>query len=397
MNQPFVLRFDINATLDPDAVEFGRELTSWLSAHVPDTVGLDDEAGRFELRRSWQRTLFDAGWAGVSWPEEYGGRGAGPLQQFIYYEAMALARAPEPVNQPGIILFGPALMVYGPDRLKQEHLRRMLSAEDIWCQGFSEPDAGSDLASIRTKATLTDDHYLIEGRKIWTSFAPYANKCALLCRTDPTQAGHRGLSMLVLDLQQPGVEIGAIRQITGDEKDFGQLFLDGARVPRSQVAGEVGHGWAFAMKMLEFERSDLGLHNHARLETRVAVIRQLVKSLEARGATDPTELHALRTRLADVWTRCGLLRQFNLATAQRLAEGEPPSVSASMLRLYWSELAQLIGELEIDTAGADGDVGSENIFEYLHSRHTTIASGTREIQRNIVAQRILGLPREERR
>jgi alkylation response protein AidB-like acyl-CoA dehydrogenase len=396
MSESSVLRLDLNAAFDPEALEFGRELSSWLADHVPDAVSIEDEAGRFELRRSWQRTLFDAGWAGVSWPEEYGGRGAGPLQQFIYYEAMAWARAPEPVNQPGIILFGPALMVYGPDRLKEMYLRRMLSAEDIWCQGFSEPDAGSDLASIRTKATLIDDEFVVEGRKIWTSFAPYANKCALLCRTDAKQTRHAGLSMLILDLGQPGVEIGPIRQITGDENDFGQLFLDGAKVPRSHVAGEVGQGWEFAMKMLEFERSDLGLHNHARLETRVAVIAELLASTEARHAAEPAELSALHARLADVWTRCGLLRQFNLATAQRLAEGEPPNVSASMLRLYWSELAQLIGELEIDTAGADSEIGSEHIFEYLHSLHTTIASGTQEIQRNIVAQRILGLPREER-
>ena len=390
-------RLNVHSDLDDDVVDFKRELESWLKQNVPEHVGLDDEVGRFEQRLRWQKTLFDAGWAGVSWPTEYGGRGAGPLQQFVFYEAMARASAPEPVNQPGIILFGPTLMVYGSEELKRRYLTRMLSAEDIWCQGFSEPEAGSDLGSLRTSATFTDGRYVVRGQKIWTSFAPYANKCALLCRTDSSESGHGGLTMMILDLKQPGVEIRPIQQITGDRRDFGELFLDGATIESDHVAGEVGRGWEFAMKMLEFERSDLGLHNHVRLESRVAVIADLLRDQSDRtGSFSDADVYGLRQRLADVWMRCNLLRQFNFATARRLAEGQAPEASASMLRLYWSELAQAIGELEIDCAGADGPHHSEHAFEFLHSRHTTIASGTQQIQRDLVAQRVLGLPRQKR-
>ncbi len=383
----------LNVDLGREIDNFRAELRTWLSRNVPKDYSSANESDDYELRRKWQSTLFDAGWAGIAWPETYGGRGAGPLQQFVYYEEMARAGAPEPVNQPGLILFGPTLMVYGSEELKRRYLPRMLSADDIWCQGFSEPEAGSDLASVRTRAEIQDGHFVVTGQKIWTSFATHAQKCALLCRTSDTEKPHAGLTMLILDLEQPAVEVKPIRQITGDDLEFGQLFIDRAHVPIDHVAGEIGGGWKFAMKMLEFERSDLGLHNHAALTRRVKAAAELVREALKQGTLAAADAHALKQRLADVWSRCGLLRQFNLAVAQGLANGVNPGPQSSLLRLYWSELSQAIGELEYDCVGPDAPLASEFAHEYLYSKHTTIASGAQQIQRDIAAQRYLGLPR----
>jgi len=388
-----IFELDLNIDLGEDVEEFRTELRRWLDGRVPRLVPGMDEAELFDARRRWQRDLFDAGWAGVAWPREYGGRGAGPLQQFVYYEELTKAGAPEPVNQPGIILFGPTLMALGSETLKKQYLPRMLSAEDIWCQGFSEPDAGSDLAGVRTTAVLEGDHYVARGQKVWTSWATYSDRCALLCRTDTTAERHRGLSMLILDLHQPGVEARPITQITGDHREFGELFIDGATVPVDHVAGDPGGGWAFAMAMLEHERSDLGLHNHARLQARVSQIAEVIAAAIADGRLAGADAVDLKQRLADVWIRCGLLRDFNAGTALRLARGEVPGARSSIIRLYWSELAQAVGELALACAGPDSPVTAEFAFDFLHSRHTTIASGSQQIQRDIVAQRVLGLPR----
>lgn len=388
-----VFELDLNLELGEDVEEFRTELRRWLDGRVPRLVPGMDEAELFDARRRWQRDLFDEGWAGIAWPREYGGRGAGPLQQFVYYEELTKAGAPEPVNQPGIILFGPTLMVLGSEMLKKQYLPRMLSAEDIWCQGFSEPEAGSDLAGVRTTAVLQDDHYVVRGQKVWTSWATYSDRCALLCRTDPSAERHRGLSMLILDLHQPTVEARPITQITGDHREFGELFIDGAQVPVDHVAGEPGGGWAFAMAMLEHERSDLGLHNHARLQARVSQIGEVIAAAIADGRLAGADAADLKRRLADVWIRCGLLRDFNAGTALRLANGEEPGARSSIIRLYWSELVQAVGELALACAGPDSAVSEEFAFDFLHSRHTTIASGSQQIQRDIVAQRVLGLPR----
>lgn len=393
MNEPKGIGLELD--LGPNVNQFRTELRQWLTSNVPESDLAADEATNYEIRRGWQQTLFAAGWAGVSWPEEYGGTGSGPLQQFVYYEEMARAGAPEPVNQPGLILFGPTLMIYGSEALKRRYLPRMLSAEDIWCQGFSEPEAGSDLSAVRTRAELDGDQFVVSGQKIWTSFANYAKKCALLCRTTQTNQDrpHDGLTMLILDLDQPGVEVAPIRQITGDSLEFGQLFIDEAKVPVDQIAGSIGGGWQFAMKMLEFERSDLGLHNHAALEKRLVAVAKFIQNSVDRGAMSKFDAISIRQKLADAWVRCGLLRQFNVAVAYGLERGEMPGSQASLIRLYWSELSQAVGDLEYECLGPDAPVDAEFTHDYLHSLHTTIASGTQQIQLNIVAQRYLGLPR----
>lgn len=388
-----VLELDLHLDLGDGIDEFLLDLRRWLSGRVPRIDSGMDEGEQFEIRRQWQRDLFEAGWAGIAWPREYGGRGAGPVQQFVYYEELARVGAPEPVNQPGIILFGPTLMALGSDALKKRYLPRMLSAEDIWCQGFSEPAAGSDLAGVRTTATLQGDDYVVRGQKVWTSWATYSDRCALLCRTDSSAERHSGLSMLILDLHQPGVEARPITQITGDHREFGELFIDDAHVPVDHVAGEPGAGWAFAMAMLEHERSELGLHNHALLQARVAQIAEVIATSIHDGRLLGVDAVDLRLRLADVWTRCGLLRDFNAATALRLAKGQKPGARSSVIRLYWSELAQAVGELALACVEPGSPISADFTYDFLHSRHTTIASGSQQIQRDIVAQRVLGLPR----
>ncbi|WP_370326572.1 acyl-CoA dehydrogenase family protein [Euzebya sp.] len=393
---PFGLQADLHVDLGEDVEAFRAELRGWLAGNVPRGPRPTDEAARFEIGRAWQRRMAEAGWAGIAWPTEYGGRGAGALQQFVYYEELARAGAPAPVNQPGIILFGPTLMVYGSEELKRRYLPRMLTAEDVWCQGFSEPEAGSDLAGLRTTARRDGDGYVVHGQKIWTSWAAYADRCALLCRTDPDEPRHRGLSMVILDLHQPGVEVRPIVQITGERDEFGELFLDGATVAGDHLVGEEGQGWAAAMRMLEFERSDLGLHDHARLQVRLNTIGAFLADAISDRRLTGLDAVDLRRRFADAWVRCGLLRQFNLGVASELAAGRRPGAMSSVLRLYWSDLAQVVESLGLDVVGPDSPLAVDDVRTYLHSRHTTIASGTSEVQRGIVAEHVLGLPRDRR-
>lgn len=373
--------------------EFRREFRSWLQTHVPREPEPADTAGAFEFRRSWQRLLFDHGWAGIAWPTEYGGRDATPFEQFTYYEELAYARAPKPVNEPGMMFFGPALMVHGSEMLKRRYLPSILSADDVFCQGFSEPDAGSDLASLRTSAELgQDDDLLVTGQKTWSTWAPYADRCALLCRTDPTQDRHRGLSLMILDLHQEGVLTPPIRQITGQE-EFGEIHLDRARVRRDHVVGGLHDGWRVAMTLLEFERSDVGLHDHARIEVFLGELRTRLVAGRDDGSIGADAYSALRAGIADAFIRCQCLRELNRSLSQRRTHGERIADSGSVVRLYWSDLAQAVGTLAMEVAGPDSGLDDDLAHNYLYSRSLTIASGTSQIQRNIVGERVLALPR----
>lgn len=373
--------------------EFRSEFRSWLHQHVPREPEPSDTVGAFEFRREWQRRLHDHGWAGIAWPTEFGGRDATPVEQFIYYEELAYAGAPQPVNEPGMMFFGPALMVHGSEMLKRRYLPAILSADDVFCQGFSEPDAGSDLASLRTRAEWDEEGDLrVTGQKTWSTWAPYADRCALLCRTDPDRDRHRGLSLVILDLCQDGVLTSPIRQITGQE-EFGEIKLDGARVGRDHVVGDLNGGWAVAMSMLEFERSDVGLHDHGRIEVFLGELRSRLVAGRNDGLIEADAYSALRVELADAYTRNQCLRELNLALSQRRTAGERIADSGSVVRLYWSDLAQAVGTLAIEIGGPDCGLDDELAQNYLYSRSLTIASGTSQIQRNIVAERVLGLPR----
>jgi alkylation response protein AidB-like acyl-CoA dehydrogenase len=373
----------------PYRLDFRR----WLVENVPIEPEPLDFVERLEYRRAWQRRLAREGWAGPSWPEEYGGRGAGPLEQYMYYEELALARAPQLMNQPGIILLGPTLMVHGSEELKQRFLPGLLSGDEVWCQGFSEPNAGSDIAALRTRAREDGDEWVIDGQKIWTTFAPYADYCFLLCRTQPGSTRHRGLSMLIVPMDTPGITVRPIEQMLG-ESEFAEVFFDSARSPREQIVGGPGEGWRVTLTMFQFERADQGFTDHARLLVHLHDIGATLRRAEHERSLPAATIAEARMTWAALWTRCQQLRRLNLRAAVRATGGEQIGAAGSVAKLFWSELEQRIAELATVVSGDDGVLRDHHSARHLlESRSFTIFSGTSEIQRNIISERLLGLPR----
>jgi alkylation response protein AidB-like acyl-CoA dehydrogenase len=373
----------------PYRVEFRR----WLEQHVPAEPESHNQDELVAFRRQWQRTLHGGGWAGPSWPAAYGGRGSGPLEQFMYYEELALARAPEIANAPAVLLLGPTLMVHGPNALKARFLPGILSGDDMWCQGFSEPDAGSDLAGLRTRARIDGGEWVIDGQKIWTTWAQYADWCALLCRTEEGSQRHRGLSLLLVPVDQPGVTVRPIVQMNGAQ-EFCEVFFDSARAERELVVGGRGEGWTAAMTMFEYERADQGFTCHARQLVRIADVAEALRARRDAGALEPWRLEAARGRLAGLWSRGQRLRRLNLRAALDAEDGKRLGPAGSVIKLYWSELEQDLAAFAAELLGPAGlDLEHPWTEHYLGSRAASIYSGTTEIQRNIVAERLLGLPR----
>jgi alkylation response protein AidB-like acyl-CoA dehydrogenase len=389
-NAPSVLGPELG--LVPRDHPYRVEFRPWLADNTPTEPEPHYQDALVAFRRDWQRTLHSGGWAGPSWPAEYGGRGSGSLEQFMYYEELALARAPEIANAPAVLLLGPTVIVHGPDRLKQRFLPGILSGEDMWCQGFSEPEAGSDLAALRTRARLDGDHWVVDGQKIWTTWAQYAQWCAVLCRTEDGSERHRGLSLLLVALDQPGVTVRPILQMNGAQ-EFCEVFFEGARADADCVVGARGEGWSAAMTMFEYERADQGFTCHARQLVRIADIATLLRSLREQGKLAPWRLDAARVQLADLWARAQRLRRLNLRAAAQIESGQRLGPAGSVVKLFWSELEQDLAAFGAELLGATGLERAHPWTEhYLGSRAASIYSGTTEIQRNIVAERLLGLP-----
>lgn len=378
--------------LTPYDHPFRRELRAWLEAHPPgpEPMGQDE---RFEYRRAWHREMAADGWVGLHWPQEYGGRGADPITQFMYYEELALAGAPEPVNTPGLILLGPTLMAHGSEQLKQRFLPGILSADEMWCQGFSEPDSGSDLASLRTRARLEGDEWVIDGQKIWTTFGQYADFCFVLCRTEPGSERHRGLTLLICPLDQPGVTVRPIHQISGDD-EFCEVFFEGARAPKEWVVGEPGGGWQAAMTLFQFERGDQGYTDHARMLVHLAESERTLAGSEEDGAVSPARAAHARLVHRTLWARCQGLRLINYRAALLASEGKELGAVGSISNLIWGELEKDLGSAAAEAAGPRSlVVPRHDTRGRLASRAASIYSGTSEIQRNIISERLLGLPR----
>ncbi|MEU6643597.1 acyl-CoA dehydrogenase family protein [Saccharomonospora sp. NPDC046836] len=369
---------------------FRAEFASWLDCHAPTEPEPAHEDERFAHRRAWQATMHAGGWAGLTWPAEYGGRGEGPLVQLMAYEELALHRAPEPANTPGMILLGPTLMLLGTDELKERFLPRILSGADLYCQGFSEPDSGSDLASLRTRARRdrSTGDWAIDGQKIWTTFADRADYCFVLARTDPDSRRHRGLTLLICPMDQPRVSVRPIRQISGD-REFSEVFFDDARVPAGWVVGEPGAGWHAAMTLFQFERGDPGYTDHARLLVELADIRTTL----AAAALSPAAAADIRARATSLWLRCQELRALNVRLAVLAEQGRPIAETGSVTNLVWGELAKDVADLNGDVADLAGRDVAAAIHHRLACRAKSIYSGTTEIQRTIIAERLLGLPR----
>jgi alkylation response protein AidB-like acyl-CoA dehydrogenase len=389
---------------------FRQEFRAWLDASLPAEWRTDEfwqartlDEG-FELRRQWERGKALAGWAGINWPTEYGGRGGTPAQKAIYDEEMARARAPQTVNNLGLTFLAPTVMAIGTDAQKREIIPALLRNDVIWCQGFSEPGAGSDLAAVTTRGQRQGDEFVVNGQKVWTSNALHADKMFALVRTsspESTEKKHHGLTMLLLDLHQPGVDIRPLKQLTG-KQHFGEVFLTDARAPADQVLGEVGGGWNVAMLLLSFERgaSALGYYETFRRELgEIVEIARRTRRGSGTAADDPV----IRQRIAQAVAELEALRLHSLHILTKVERGEELGFESSMTKLQWSETHQDIGELYLDVVGADGWTARTNDGTYgelfalqesaLWSRSETIWGGSSQVQRNIVAERVLGLPR----
>jgi alkylation response protein AidB-like acyl-CoA dehydrogenase len=378
----------------PEQASFRQEVRAWLDEHLPDELrGHRGGGARFdgpEIRR-WSRALHDGGWVGISWPAEYGGRGLSPRFQSIYLEEEARAEAPPHIGVIGLGMAGPTIISRGTDEQKARYLEPLLAADEIWCQGFSEPGAGSDLAGVRTSARLDGDHFVLDGQKVWSSYAHIADFCILVARSDPESQRHAGLTYLIVDMHAPGVEVRPLTQITG-EPEFNEIFLSGVEVPVENVIGEIGGGWDVAMTTLLHERGTLAFALVARLEVQV---NKLVALVADRGATAMQ-----RDAVAREWSQLQALRWTAYRSLSALERTGLPGPEGSILKLQWSEANQRVTKLALELLGPDAQLLPGNApydgywtIQQLRSRGNTIEAGTSEILRNIVAERVLGLPR----
>jgi alkylation response protein AidB-like acyl-CoA dehydrogenase len=380
---------------------FRDEIRAFLASALDDAItkASGGEAERLERARRWQARLYDAGLAAISWPVEFGGRSATPVQQLIFNAEMAAARTPEPINRSAINQLGPTIIQWGTDEQRHHYLPRILSAQDVWCQGFSEPDAGSDLASLKTRAVVDGDHLVITGQKLWTSKAQYADWIYLLARTDPTADKHKGISYLLADLSTPGIEVRPIRQITG-AAEFNEVFFDAARIPLRNVLGPLHGGWTVAKSTLGYER--VGQSRTHRIERRLDIV---VKMALADNALTPNGLDDtyVADHIARYAAQVEALRQIAAQATAAGVRGASPGPEASVAKLLTSELDQAMANFGLDLAGEAGTLerGSPgatkngNVAQsYLLMRAATFGAGTSEIQRNVIAEKLLGLPRD---
>jgi alkylation response protein AidB-like acyl-CoA dehydrogenase len=383
----------------PADEQYRLKLRTWLAANLPKEAAPSEQDAEFAYRRAWQRQLYDGGWVGISWPKEYGGQGATLIQQAIYAQEMTRAKAPQPANGLGIGIVGPTLMHHGTEEQKKRFIPKILSGEEIWCQGFSEPNSGSDLASLQTKAVLDGDDFVVNGQKIWTSLGQYADWCILLVRTDPNAPKHRGISYLLVDMHSPGITVRPLKQITGNS-EFNETFFDNVRVPKQNLVGELNEGWRIAMTTLTYERGISSLATQVRIKQQLDAMIDYARTTRKNGQTlsqDPV----LRQQLvrAHIGVEIMLLNLYRGITTR--LRGKPAGPEASLDKLYWSELDKWMQELGMELQGPYSQLMEESKYavpgnwqyNFLRSRAGTIYSGTSEIQKNIIGERVLGLPK----
>jgi alkylation response protein AidB-like acyl-CoA dehydrogenase len=377
----------MDLTFSEKETAFRDELRQWLADNPPPPEPAADrgEDAHYKWRRDWQRQLYDAGWAAPQWPSAYGGRDASLTQSAIYFEELGRARVPMAANVLGLLLGGPTLMVWGTDEQKERYLAPILSGEEIWCQGFSEPDAGSDLAALKTRAVRDGDDWVVTGQKVWTSGAQYAKWCMLVARTDGEAAKHKGLSYFLMDMDQEAVQVRPLRQITG-EAEFNELFIEEARIPDANLVGGEGNGWKVALTTLMNERAGLGFALQVRL-------RQLLDDLVAEAARREV-LDLYGDALADLHVRCESIRLLAWKGLTDIEKYGQPGPEGSLVKWLWSDTNQRLTQLAADIVGPEALTGGTTwSYELLRARGNTIEGGTTEVLKNIVAERVLGLPR----
>jgi len=384
---------------------FRGELRSWLERNVPDDLRPENAARlpdeeRLRRLRGWQHQLAEARWVGITWPRAYGGRDAGIPEQIAYVEEMSRAKAPDIVGNLGIGIAGPTILAYGTEEQKRRFAPRILSGEDLWCFGFSEPGAGSDLASLRMQATLEGDSFTVTGQKVWTTLGHHADWCMLLCRTDPETRRAKGISCLLVDMRSAGISVRPLRQMTGDA-EFNEIFFDAVKVPRENLLGELNEGWPLVVAALQNERGILYVVS-MQIVLAEARDRLLAVARERDAARDPR----LRQALANLYLGTEIFRVTCQRTLDRLLRMGMPGPEASIIKLHWTELTQTVPQLGMQLLGPEGLLyetprgrdGGGNPTQWLQrgflgAPAASIASGTSEIMRGIIAMQVLGLPR----
>lgn len=393
-------------SLTPEQDAFRRDLCAWLTANVPPETGqlrhLQPQASAADLAflKAWQQKVYDGGWTGVSWPKEYGGRGASLVERMIFDEEMAAHKAPSLLNVLGLEIVGPTIMVHGTEAQKKAHLPKILSGAEMVCQGYSEPNSGSDLGSLRTRAVEQGDFFIVTGQKVWTSFARFSDLCLLLVRTNPDAPKHQGISCLLVDMKSPGIRVQPLRTMTGDSV-FNEVFFEDVKVPKQNLLGAKDQGWGVIVTSLMFERQGLGFYFTCLQKRHYDDLRELVRRCHRYGEpvlTDPQT----RQKMAQAYIDCELLKLNNYRALTRLLRGDPPGPEGSVAKLYMAEANQHLQELAVEIQGPYGQLGEGDKYAldnaywqygFLRSRANSIEGGTSEILRNILAERVLGLPR----
>jgi alkylation response protein AidB-like acyl-CoA dehydrogenase len=377
----------MDLTFSDGETAFRDELRAWFAANDPGAEPDGDEDVRYAWRRDFQRRLAGGGWAAVHWPREYGGRGASLTESAIFFEELGRSGAPLPANVLGLLLAGPTIMTWGTAAQKDRYLAPILTADEIWCQGFSEPDAGSDLASLKTRAVRDGDDWLVTGQKVWTSGAQYSKWCMLVARTDPEAPKHKGLTYFLMDMEQPSVQIRPLRQITG-EPEFNELFLDNARIPHENILGGEGNGWKVALTTLMNERAGLGFFLQVRL--RQLLDRVIDEAARAGLLEDPV----VADRLGELHLRTEIVRLTAYRGLTAIEKYGQPGPEGSLTKWMWSDTNQRLTQLAADLLGPNAlRAGDPWAYELLRARGNSIEGGTTEVLKNIVAERVLGLPK----
>ena len=391
----------MDLTLSPSEEGFRDEVATWLRENNPgpEPEGSLDEVMAF--RGEWQRKLHAAGWAGISWPKEFGGRGATMIEQAIFTGEAAAQEAPSPANVLGLAMGGPVVIAHGTDAQKQRYLEPILTGEEIWCQGFSEPESGSDLASLKTRAVKDGDEWVVTGQKVWTTFAQYAKWCMLVARTDPDAPKHKGLTYFLMDMEQEGVEAKPLVQITG-EGEFNEVFINEARIPDENIVGQVGEGWTVAITTLMNERAGLAFGAIAAIHNTLGRLAQLAQEVREEGGTSASEDAYFRQRIAQLFIEAETMRLNAYRGLTKTMESGIPGPEGSLGKWQWADINQGVTELALEIEGAWAVLGrgSEGAvangawqYNFLRSRANSIEGGTTDILKNIIAERVLGLPR----
>ena len=391
----------MDLTLSPSEEEFRDEVRGWLLDNNPgaEPEGSLDEVMAF--RSEWQRKLHGAGWAGISWPKEYGGRGATMIEQAIFVSEAAAQEAPSPANVLGLAMGGPVVIAHGTEEQKERYLEPILTAEEIWCQGFSEPESGSDLASLKTRAVKDGDEWVVTGQKVWTTFAQYAKWCMLVARTDPDAPKHQGLTYFLMDMEQDGVEAKPLVQITG-EGEFNEVFINEARIPDEHVVGGVGNGWGVAITTLMNERAGLAFGAIAQIHNSLGRLARLAQEVREEGGGSAADDAYFRQKIAQLSIEAETMRLNAYRGLTKTMQSGTPGPEGSLGKWQWADINQGLTELALEIEGAYAPLarGADHAvangawqYGFLRSRANSIEGGTTDILKNIIAERVLGLPR----